>query len=58
MADRDWWQLDGGEHYRELAGWLRDVARRCRFPNPRRELLSLARQYERRARILERRSRR
>ena len=28
-TDRDWWRLDGGEHYRELAEWLRDAARKC-----------------------------
>ena len=57
-TDRDWWQLDGGEHYRELAVWLRDVARKCQFARPRRELLGLARQYERRAKVIEGRARR
>jgi hypothetical protein len=57
MTDRNWWQLDGGEHYRELAWWLRDVARKCRFASPRRELLSLARQYERRAQLIARQRR-
>jgi hypothetical protein len=38
----------GGEHYREIAGKLREVARRCRFPGARRELLHLASNYERR----------
>jgi hypothetical protein len=57
-TDRDWWQLDGGEHYRELAEWLRDVARKCQFASPRRELLGLARQYERRAKVIEGRARR
>jgi hypothetical protein len=27
MDDRDWWQLDGGAHYRELAAWLREFMR-------------------------------
>jgi hypothetical protein len=53
--DRDWWQLDG-EHYRELAAWLRDVARKRRLRNPQRELLALARRYERRADHLDRRA--
>jgi hypothetical protein len=38
MDDRDWWQLDGGEHYRELAAWLREIAGTCRLPDPQREL--------------------
>jgi hypothetical protein len=54
-ADREWWQLDGA-HYRELAIWLRDAAAKCRLPNPQRELLSLARRYERRADHLDRRA--
>jgi hypothetical protein len=55
-ADRDWWR-DSGAHYRELAMWLREVAARCRLPNPQQELLGLARRYERRAAHAERRSR-
>jgi hypothetical protein len=54
-ADRDWWLRDSGAHYRELAAWLRGIAAKYRFPNPRQELLSLARQYEPRATYLERR---
>jgi hypothetical protein len=38
-----------GGHYRNLAGKLRLVARECRFPSARRELLDLAARYERRA---------
>jgi hypothetical protein len=38
-----------GVHYRNLAGKLRLVARECRFPNARQELLDLAARYERRA---------
>jgi hypothetical protein len=57
MTDRKWWQLDGGEHYRESPGSLGDVARKCRFASSRHELLSLARQYERRAQVLARQRR-
>ena len=53
-AERDWFR-DSGAHYRELVGWLRDIAAKCRLPNPQQELLRLARQYERRAAYLERR---
>jgi hypothetical protein len=56
-TDQDWWFRDSGAHYRELAPWLRGVAAKCRLPNPQRELLKLARQYERRAAYLERRQR-
>jgi hypothetical protein len=55
-ADRDWWRQDAGAHYRELAAWLRETARKCHFPNPQRELLNLARRYEMRAEQLDRRS--
>jgi hypothetical protein len=48
-ADRDCWFRNAGEHYREVAHWLRGVAARCRVANPQRELLDLARRYERRA---------
>jgi hypothetical protein len=47
--DRDCWFRDAGAHYREVAHWLRGTAAKCRLPNPQRELLSLARRYERRA---------
>ena len=57
-ADRDWWLRDSGAHYGELATWLREVACKCRLPNPQRELLRLARTYERRAVHLDRRARR
>ena len=36
-------------HYREIADKLRELARQCRFPGARRELLDLAASYERRA---------
>jgi hypothetical protein len=56
--DRDWWLRDTGSHYRELAVWLREAAAKCRLPNPQRELLTLARRYERRAEHLDRGARR
>jgi hypothetical protein len=37
------------QHYRELARKLRDIARECRFPGARQEILDLASRYERRA---------
>jgi hypothetical protein len=37
------------QHYRELARKLRDIARQCRFPGARQEILDLASRYERRA---------
>ena len=58
MNDRDWWHQDSGARYRELATWLRDVARRCHLANPQAELLSLARRYERRVEHLDRGARR
>jgi hypothetical protein len=36
-------------HYREMAHGLRALARQCRFPGARRELLQLAASYDRRA---------
>jgi hypothetical protein len=56
-ADRDWWSADSGARYRELAGWLREVAGRRRLPNPQKELLGLAQRYEYRAGHLDRRRR-
>jgi hypothetical protein len=38
-----------GEHYREVARRLREVARECRFANARQEILNLAARYDRRA---------
>ena len=38
-----------GAHYREIAHKLRDLARQCHFPGARRELLSLAASFDRRA---------
>ena len=37
------------QDYRELAIELREIARRCRLPGARREILNLALRYERRA---------
>jgi hypothetical protein len=48
-ADRDWWSQEAGMHYRELAEWLRETARKCRLPSTRRELTALAHRYELRA---------
>ena len=38
-----------GQHYREIASKLREIARECRFPGARREILDLASRLERRA---------
>ena len=46
-ADQDWWRGDAGQHYRELAHWLRGIAAKCRLPFAQRELLDLARRYDR-----------
>ena len=45
-----------GDHYREIARQLRELARRFRFPGARQELLDLALRYERRANHLDARS--
>ena len=42
-------KLLNGPHYRELASKLREIARQCRFPGARKEILDLALRYERRA---------
>ena len=44
------------EHYRELATKLRAIARQCRFPGARQEILELASRYEGRANHLDKRS--
>jgi hypothetical protein len=46
-----------GAHYKEMAHGLRTLARQCRFPGARRELLQLAASYDRRAAHFERRVR-
>jgi hypothetical protein len=38
--------LLGGNHYREIAGQLRELARRCRFRTGRGELVRLAATFE------------
>jgi hypothetical protein len=38
-----------GEHYRDMARKLRELARQFRFPGARQELLRLALRFERRA---------
>jgi hypothetical protein len=43
----------GPEHYRELASCLRELARRCRFPLARLELVQLAIEFEARAELLD-----
>ncbi len=40
--------LVDGDHYREMAGKLRELARLTRSPGVRRELVDLARRYDRR----------
>jgi hypothetical protein len=45
-----------GAHYREMALELRKLARQCRFPGARRELLQLAASYDRRADHFDRRA--
>jgi hypothetical protein len=40
--------LDGA-HFREIAHGLRTLARRCRYPGARKELLELAASFDRRA---------
>jgi hypothetical protein len=54
MIDELAWRRSSSTHYRELAGWLREIGGKCRLPNPQRELLSLARRNEIRADHLER----
>jgi endonuclease YncB( thermonuclease family) len=57
MIDELAWRRSSSTHYRELAGWLREIGGKCRLPNPQRELLRLARRYELRADHLDQRSR-
>jgi hypothetical protein len=46
-----------GNHYREMAGKLRELARLTLMPGVRKELADLARQYDRRGDHLDRRPR-
>jgi hypothetical protein len=39
----------GGAHFREIAHGLRSLARCCRYPGARKELLDLAASFDRRA---------
>jgi hypothetical protein len=48
--------LAESEHYREIARKLRGIARDCRFPKVRQELLDLAARYERRGDHFDRRA--
>ena len=49
--------VPGAEHYREIAGMLREAARSCQFTSARKEILHLAERFESRADHHERRSR-
>jgi hypothetical protein len=40
--------LAAGDHYREMAGRLRELARLARMPGIRKELADLAKRYDRR----------
>lgn len=55
--ERQRFAATAGPHYRKLAGTLRVLALECRLPNPQRELLSLARRYDRMAEHLNRSAR-
>jgi hypothetical protein len=47
-ADRDCWSgAHAREQYPELAHWLRGIAAKCRLPYTQKELLKLARRYDR-----------
>jgi hypothetical protein len=46
-----------GDHYREMAGTLRELARHTFSPGIRRELVDLARRYDRRGDHFDRRPR-
>jgi hypothetical protein len=48
--------VPGAEHYREIAGRLRDAARSCRLAGARKEILHLAARFESRADHLDRRA--
>ncbi len=44
-----------GDHHREMAGRLRELARFARSPGIRRELVDLAKRYDRRGEYFDRR---
>jgi hypothetical protein len=46
----------GAEHYREVAGMLRQAASSCQFVDARKEILHLAARFESRADHLDRRA--
>jgi hypothetical protein len=48
--------VPGAEHYREIAGLLRQAARSCQFADARKEILHLAARFESRAEHLDRRA--
>jgi hypothetical protein len=51
------YQLVDGDHHREMAGRLRELARLTRSPGIRRELVDLAKRYDRRGEYFDSRSR-
>ena len=57
-ADPDWWCYTAASTTESWRSGLRDAARKCRFADPRRELLGLARKYEGQAKVIEGRARR
>jgi hypothetical protein len=48
--------VPGAEHYREIAGMLREAARSCQLVGARKEILHLAERFESRADHLDRRA--
>ena len=48
--------VPGANHYREVAGMLREAARSCQFTGARKEILHLAERFESRADHLDRRA--
>jgi hypothetical protein len=46
-----------GDHYREMAGRLRELARLTHAPGMRRELVDLAKRYDRRGDVFDGRAR-
>jgi hypothetical protein len=48
--------VPGAEHYREIAGMLREAAGSCQFASARKEILYLAARFESRADHLDRRA--
>jgi len=49
-------QLADGDHYREMAGRVRELARLTRSPGIRRQLVDLAKRHDRRGDHFDRRS--